>query len=77
MRDRVFATIVAASFAANFTIGALYRALDLLGTSANGDAYWQDAQSWVLLAIPAVLALLLWAVAARSWRRSESAQAHG
>jgi hypothetical protein len=24
MRDRVFATIVAASFAANFTIGALY-----------------------------------------------------
>jgi hypothetical protein len=77
MRDRVFATIVAASFAANFTIGALYRALDLFGTSASGDAYWQDAQAWVLLAIPTMLALLLWVAAARMWRRSDSATAHG
>jgi hypothetical protein len=70
-RSRLFAVIVAAAFAVNFTMGAIGLVVWLLQT-ADGSLRLEDPNAvWVHLAINAVLAVILWAVAVRLWSRFE------
>jgi hypothetical protein len=70
-RSRLFAVIVAAAFAANFTMVALSQVLWLFQASADGWLWLEDPNAWAHLAFIAVLAVVLWAVAVRLWNRFE------
>ena len=70
-RNRLFGVIVAVVFAGQFTLAALNQVFWLFQTSADGSMWLEDPNTWVHLAFSAVLAVILWAVAVRLWKRYE------
>ena len=76
-RNRFFAVIVAAVFAANFTLAALNQVLWLFQPNASGSLWLEDPNAWAHLAIVAVLAIVFWVVANWAWGRVEGEMVSG
>ena len=70
-RGRLFVVVVVAAIAANFTVGTFNWMLWLAFPPGGNAWFWQDANTWIHFVVNAVLALALWVVAYRLWRRVE------